>query len=185
MKISSKALCAGFIIFFLSPILAVLVKPNNYSFYMFYPATPPTSTEVLTLFLANAILVLGFVGSLISGIVISWRGISQKRYLPSLCLVIVFLNPVQQSIFLEKFDTYMNYRWRDKAIQLKIIGDTPEEIVQIFGRPHISWPGTPIRIDRSGKDRWDYHVLPYYWFGSKFQVFFKDGRVAGYEANDD
>jgi hypothetical protein len=185
MKMSSRTLWAGFIISFLSPILAVLIKPYDYPFYMFYPATPNTNTGVLRLFLANAALVLGFTGSLASGIAITWRGISQKKYLPALCLIIVFLNPLQQPIFLEKYDTYMNYQWRDKAIRLNIIGKTPEEIVQIFGRPHRLWPGAPITIDRSGKDGWDYHVLPYYLFGSNFEVFFKDGKVDSFKANDD
>ena len=48
-------------------------------------------------------------------------------------------------------------------------------------------------IGRSGKviwqgvayTGWNYHVLPFYWMGSKFEVFFVDGKVSSFEANDD
>jgi hypothetical protein len=48
-------------------------------------------------------------------------------------------------------------------------------------------------IGRSGKviwqgvayTGWNYHVLPFYWMGSKFEVFFVDSKVSSFEANDD
>ena len=74
-----------------------------------------------------------------------------------------------------------------------IVGKTPDEIRHLFGKPSYERTVTPRMIDRSGKvtwqgetyTGWDYHVLPFYWMGSKFQVFFVDGKVSNFEANDD
>jgi hypothetical protein len=96
-------------------------------------------------------------------------------------------------VFLESLDTYYNYRMRDKAEAQHIVGKTPAEVTQMLGRPIREWTESPKVIDRSGKvtwegktyTGWEYQPLPYYWCGSRFQVFFVNGKVDGFEANDD
>lgn len=58
------------------------------------------------------------------------------------------------------------------------MGRTEAEVLAVLGEPSSRRPsGTGME--------WRYHVLPFYWVGSHGQVFFADGRVTGYEANDD
>ncbi len=193
MKITDRALWIAFTVATLSPIVALAVKPAQYSFYMFLPATPDTLPERLRLIAADIILVAGFIIGLIAAAALAWRGLREKRLLRVICLVVVFANPLHQPIFLESLDTHMNYRWRDRAEQMGIVGKTPDEIRHLLGKPSYEWTETPRTIDRSGKvtwqgeacTGWDYHVLPFYWMGSKFQVFFVDGKVRNFEANDD
>ncbi len=193
MRITDKTLWTVFTVATLSPILALVVKPAHYSFYMFLPARPDTMPEQLRLIAADIILVAGLIIGLIAAPALAWRGLREKRLLPVICLVVVFANPLHQPIFLESFDTHMNYRWRDRAEEMGIVGKTPDEIRHLLGKPSYEWTVTPRTIDRSGKvtwqgdtyTGWDYHVLPFYWMGSKFQVFFVDGKVRNFEANDD
>lgn len=190
---TTKVLWIAFVIGSLSPILALIVNPPHYSFYMFLPATPETWFGRLRLFAGNSLLVLGFIAALLAGIVLAARGVKQKRYLTLLCPLVVLANPLQQPIFLESLDTHMNYRMRDKAEQLQIIGKTPEEVRQLLGKTYEYGPSTPRTIDRKGKvtwegetyRTWEYQPLPFYWLGSRFQVFFVDGKVRNFEANDD
>ena len=193
MKITDRTLWIVFAVATLSPILALAVKPVHYSFYMFLPATPDTVPERLLLIAADIILVAGFIIALIAAAALARRGLREKRLLRVICPVVVLANPLHQPIFLESLDTHMNYRWRDRAEQMGIVGKTPDEIRHLFGKPSYERTVTPRMIDRSGKvtwqgetyTGWDYHVLPFYWMGSKFQVFFVDGKVSNFEANDD
>jgi hypothetical protein len=193
MKITDKTLWIVLAVAMLSPILALVVKPAHYSFYMFLPARPDTMPEQLRLIAADIILVAGFIIGLIAAAALAWRGLREKRMLPVICLVVVFANPLHQPIFLESLDTHMNYRWRDRAKEMGIVGKTPDEIRQLLGKPSYEWTETPRTIDRSGRvtwqgetyTGWDYHVLPFYWMGSNFEVFFVDGKVSNFEANDD
>lgn len=193
MKTTDRTLWIVFAVATLSPILALAVKPAHYSFYMFLPATPDTVSEVLRLIAADIILVAGFIIGLIAAAALAWRGLREKRLLRVICLVAPLANPLHQPIFLESLDTRMNYRWRDKAEQMGIVGKTSDEILYLLGKPSYEWTETPRMIDRSGNvtwqgetvTGWDYHVMPFYWLGSKFQVFFVDGKVRNFEANDD
>jgi energy-coupling factor transporter transmembrane protein EcfT len=108
-------------------------------------------------------------------------------------LVAIFINPFVQAAFLEPLDTKLNYQWRDRAEQLDIIGKTPEEVRDLLGSPHYEWTETPHIIDRDGNitwqgetyTGWEWQPIPLYWMGSRFQVFFVDGKVRNFEANDD
>ena len=193
MKITDRTLWIGFAVATLSPIFALTVMPAHSSFYMFLPATPDTLPEQLRVIAADSILVGGFIVALIAAAALAWRGLRERRFLRVICLGVVFANPLHQPIFLESLDTHINYRWRDKAEQMEIVGRTPDEIRRLLGKPSYEWTESPRTIDRSGKvtwqgetyTGWDYHVLPFYWLGSKFQVFFVDGKVRNFEANDD
>ena len=193
MKINDRTLWILLAVATFSPIVALAVKPTQYSFYMFEPATPETVPERLRLIIADITLVAGFLLGLIAAATLAWRGLREKRLLRAICLVVVLANPLHQPIFLESLDTRLNYRWRDRAAEMGIIGKTPDEIWHLLGKPSYEWTETPRTVDRTGKvtwrgepyTGWDYHVLPLYWMGSKFQVFFVDGKVRDFEANDD
>lgn len=193
MKITDTTLWVLFVAATLSPILGLMVKPAQYSFYMFFPATPPTMAGQLRLVAANITLVAGFIIALLSAATLAWRGIKRRRPLRALLLLVVLANPIQQPIFLESLDTHVNYRWRDRAEEMGIVGKAPDEIRHLLGKPSYEWTETPRVLDSTGKETWkgetytgwDYHVLPFYWMGSKFQVFFVDGKVRNFEANDD
>ncbi len=160
---------------------------------MFYPATPNTIFERVRLFTGNSMLVFGFIVTLLTASILIVQGIKRKHYFVVLCPIIILFNPFQQIIFFESLDTCLNYQWRDKAVNHNIVGKKPDEIKSIFGNPTRVWTDTPRMIDRDGKTEWqgetytgwNYHVLPIYWMGSNFQVFFKKGIVSGFEANDD
>jgi len=191
--ITAKTFLIVFGIGTLSPILALMVKPANYSFYMFLPGTPDTLIGRSMLLAGDILLVIGFALSLVTALVLAVPGLKRGKYLYFLCPVIVLVNPFQQPIFLESLDTYVNNQWGERAAHLKIVGKTPNEIQRLFGNPTCEWTETPRTLDRAGKvtwqgetyTGWDYHVLPFYWMGSKFQVFFVDGKVKNFEANDD
>src|SRR5450759_2522207 len=97
----------------LSPIVALFIKPANYSFYMFFPATPDTVIGRLRLIASDVVLVVGFVVALASaiGLVVQVKG--RRRAVAVLSLVLVAANPLQQPIFLESLDTHMNDRMQD------------------------------------------------------------------------
>lgn len=193
MKVSDRALWLLFVAGTLSSFAAIVLRPSQYSFYMFLPATPDTTAAHLRLIVGNIVLVAGFVVALSAAATLVWRGLRVKRPLRFLLLVVVFGNPIHQPIFLESLDTHVNNRWRDKAEQLGVVGKTPNEVRQLLGKPSYEWTETPRVLDATGKTiwrgetytGWDYHVLPFYWMGSKCQVFFVDGKVRNFEANDD
>ena len=192
-KSNDKFLWLAFIIGTLSPFLALIVKPQHYSFYMFLPATPETSFEKLQLITGNSLLVFGFMLALLAATFIAVRGARKRNFITLLCPIVVLANPLQQPIFFESLDTRMNYLMRDKAEELQIIGKTPEQVRQLLGKANEYGPNTPKIIDPDGKVTWEddtyitweYQPLPFYWLGSRFQVFFVDGKVRNYEANDD
>ena len=160
---------------------------------MFLPSTPETWVGRCRLLAGNSMLVLGFGVALLAAITLAVRGVRHKRYVALLCPVVVLANPLQQPIFLESLDTHMNYRMRDRAEELQIIGKTPDEVRQLLGKAHEYGASTPRILDRDGKvtwegetyTTWEYQPLPSYWIGSRFQVFFVDGKVRNFEANDD
>ncbi len=177
----------------LSPIFAITVLPPNYSFYMFFPATPNSAFDRFRLTAANAFLILGFAVSLITSIIIVVKGLKGRKYLAVVCPLVVMVNPLQQPVFLESLDTYLNYQWRNRAKAQQIIGKTPVEIVALYGKPIREWSEAPKVVDRDGMvtwqgekyTGWEYQPLPFYWCGSRFQIFFVNGKVENFEANDD
>lgn len=158
----------------LSPIVALFVIPRDYSFYMFYPATPATAFGRFRLAVGDAVLVIGFVVAVLSSMGLLARENGWRRAAAVFALALVAANPFQQPIFLESLDTHMNYRLRDRAEASMIVGKSPEEVRRVFGSPMSTTTNT-----------WEYQPLSMYWMGSRFQVFFADGVVQGYEANDD
>ena len=46
----------------LSPLIAMVIMPRHYSFYMFYPATPDGIVDKSRLLLGDSILVIRFRG---------------------------------------------------------------------------------------------------------------------------
>ncbi len=193
MKLQTKVLLALFMAGFFSPILAIITLPPLYSFYMFLPAEPDLWVDQFRLYAGNTFLILGFVIAIASALALAIRGVKQKQYLHLFWIVLALANPIHQPIFLESLDTYANDRWRDKVVGLNIIGKTPDEIRHLLGKPSYEWTSTPRMLDRNDNitwegetyTGWDYHVLPFYWLGSKGQVFFKHGKVTSFEANDD
>ena len=116
MKVPSlKTLWITYAIGSLSPILALIIKPEHYSFYMFFPATPGTFEGRTRLLAADSLLVMGFIIVLLATILLVFKGVKQKRYFVLLCPVVALANPFHQPLFLESLDTHMNYQWRDKA----------------------------------------------------------------------
>ena len=178
---------------FFSPILAILSLPPHLSFYMFFPAEPDTAFDQLRLNAGNAILVIGFAIAVFSAIALAVRGLRQNKYLHLLWIVLAMANPIHQPLFLESLDTYANNLWRARVIELDIIGKTPDEVRMLVGKPSIEWTDTPRMVDQAGNitwqgetaTGWDYHILPFYWLGSKGQVFFEHGKATYFEANDD
>ena len=158
----------------LSPIGALFIKPAHYSFYMFFPATPDSALGLFRLVAGDIALVGGFVVALASAITLTVLAKGWERFIAFLALVIIAAHPLQQPIFLENLDTYMNYRLRDRAESFQIVGKSKEDIRRIFGTPSSTSANT-----------WEYQPLPIYWMGSRFQVFFENGVVRGFEANDD
>jgi hypothetical protein len=149
-------------------------------------------------FLSLAIVVLPLVG------LVAFTLRCRTTYIPrhKVALIGSFtvalaLNPWFQVLFLgpilEPLDDRLNYAFRDHVAQLDIVGKTPEDILALVGKPGSDWTDTPQMLDGKGNvtwtgetyRAWEYHQLPLYWFGSKFQIFFKDGRVSNWEANDD
>lgn len=110
-----------------------------------------------------------------------------------LALLALLVNPFVQAAFLEPLDTKLNYQWRHRVEQLNIIGKAPEEVRNLLGSPHYEWTETPHIVDREGNitwqgetyTGWEWQPIPLYWMGSRFQVFFVDGKVKSFEANDD
>jgi len=190
---STKILFIIFIVASLSPIIAAMVLPSNYSFYMFFPAKPDTVFDRFRLTAGNMVLVFGFGVSLVAAAILVARGFKQRKYLTFICPLVIFFNPLQQPIFLESLDTYLNYKWRDRAQAQNIIGKTPADILALYGKPIREWTEAPKVVDRDGKitwqgekyTGWEYQPLPFYLCGSRFQVFFVNGKVENFEANDD
>jgi hypothetical protein len=114
----------------------------------------------------------------------SWKNLGALSF-----LIFTFLvNPVMQVFFFEKLDTDRNNSYAEKARQAGIIGKSTAQITSLFGRPEsISSYGS---FEQNGKlmegyTCWEYKPLPGYWLGSHFQVFFRNGIVSSFEANDD
>ena len=188
--LSNRFLWATFLVGALSPLLAVLVKPEGYSFYFFFPALPVTITGRLRLVAGNTVLVLGFAVSLIASLALLMRGIRLRKYLYSLPPLLVFANPFQQPIFLESLNDHLNQAWRDRVTSLQLIGKTPDDVRRLLGSPievgvgntradhdtgNVTWHGEPYT-------KWYYHPLRVYWVGARCRVFFVNGRVKSFNA---
>jgi hypothetical protein len=105
-------------------------------------------------------------------------GCRQRRWPLVLAPLLVLLHPLLQPVFLERLDTELNYRWRDEVVTQHLVGKSEGDVVGALGRP------TGARPYGTGK-LWEYKPLPFYWFGSCGQLFFVNGRVQAYDANDD
>ena len=162
----------------LTPVAAILLKPQNYSFYMFGPAVPPTSTDRVWLGAANVLLVVAFVSISIAAVRLGVVAFRERRWGFLLLPVIVLLHPLLQPVFLENLDTYLNRQWRASAEAAGLAGMTESEVRATIGEPASTHPFGAGAL-------WVYDPLPVYWFGSSCQVFFKDGHVTYFEANND
>jgi hypothetical protein len=107
-------------------------------------------------------------------------------------LVLFFLtlliNPYGQYLLLEGWDTSRNYSYALKANNIHIIGKTPSQVKEIFGEPERTWRQETFTYNGKQIQEcicWEYKPLPGYWLGGHFQVFFTDGVVSSFEANDD
>ena len=179
----------AFVCGMLTPIGAVIVKPMNYSFYVFMPARPPDALDRARLAAADVMLVAGTLVCAAASLALAIQGARSGRLGYMALPMLVLLNPFQQPVFFERLDTYLNFRWLERVEAQGIIGKSPEEVSDLLGTPSLVW-SEPARDDGSGGVRpgyttWEYKPLPFYWFGSKGQVFFVNGRVDGVEGNDD
>jgi len=108
--------------------------------------------------------------------------------------VAFLINPISQMWYLEGIDTKLNYKLGDKAREMKIIGKTKKEVREIFGYPLHAEAYHPIVRNENGgfeesKEKytmWEYYPVLFYWLGSCLQIFFnEEGKVIGYDVNDD
>ena len=160
------------------PFVAVFLKPENYSFYMFFPADPPTLAARIRLTSANVLLASACAVAAMAALWLLAVGLRSRRVHYFLPAIVVFLNPLLQPVFLERFDTYMNYRWWHRASAASLVGKSEEEVRRVLGAPSV------VSSFEDGIE-WDYKPLPFYWVGSKGQVFFWNARVSSLEPNDD
>jgi len=192
MKFTDKNLWVVFVTTLWSPILALVLKPSGYSFYMFTPATPHSTLEQVLLLAANLMLVLGFAFGLLAALTLTWRGLRSKRYLRLSCLVVILAHPIYQPIYLTSLDTYLVYRWRDRAELLHLVGMTPAEVRTLMGKPSSERTSTSGIHDTGGKVTrhgesyicWAYKPLPFYFVGGKLRVFFFDGKVRNFNVDN-
>ena len=160
------------------PFVAVFLKPQNYSFYMFFPADPPTVAARIRLTSANVLLVASCTVAAVAALWLLGLGFRSRRMHYLLPAIVVLLNPLLQPVFLERFDTYMNHRWWRRATAASLVGKSEEEVRRALGAPSV------VSSFEDGIE-WDYKPLPFYWLGSKGQVFFRNARVSSLEPNDD
>jgi hypothetical protein len=167
-----------FFIGLFSPILTLIIKPKNYGLYIVNHTLPNTLIGKMQMIISESILIIGFILALITSFFLFRQGMKRK-YLLLLCPLLVLANPLQQVLYLEPLDTYLNNQLWDKAKEHHVIGMNLKQVVKIFGNPdNVRMHGAQNRI-------WEYKPLPGYWMGSHFQIFFIDEKVTGYEANDD
>ena len=176
-KHGNKTLVCFFIGLF-SPILTIIIKPRNYGLYIVNHTFPKSFIGQMQMIISESILIIGFIIALITSFFLFRQGMKRK-YLLLLCPVLVFANPLQQVLYLEPLDTYLNNQLWDKAKGLDVIGMNSKQVVKIFGNPD------NVRSNGARNRILEYKPLPGYWMGSHFQIFFIDEKVTGYEANDD
>ena len=114
----------------------------------------------------------------------SWRNLGPLSFL----IFTLLVNPVAQVFIFERLDTERNNSYAETARRVGIIGKTPAQIISLFGKPEGISSYGPFEQDgkwMKGYTCWEYKPLPGYWLGSHFQVFFTDGIVSSFEANDD
>jgi hypothetical protein len=174
----NRRLWIAFAIGSVLPIVAVLLKPQDHAFYMFFPAVPPAIAERARLMLANALLVASSVVAGLAAAMLFVRGVRSKRGRNLLPILLVVLNPFLQPVFFERLDTYMNDLWWHRASAASLIGKSTDEVRRALGPP------TRIHSSDDGIE-WNYKPLRFYWMGSKGQVFFRNERVSSLDANDD
>jgi hypothetical protein len=179
LGVSSNRIGLGaFVAALVLPVVAMMVKPTDYSFYMFHPATPDSDADRFRLLIANGVLIAAAVGGALSALWLCVRGVRRRKWLGVLAPVVIALHPLLQPVFLEEADTYLNYRWRDRVGSLGLVGKPPAEVRALLGGPDAIVREATYTI-------WEYKPLPWYWLGSKGQLFFVAGRVRSVDANDD
>ena len=94
------------------------------------------------------------------------------------------MNPIAQFAYLEPLDTYLNNQWAERFEQTQLRGKLSEQAVKVFGSIYEVFDLMPYEQDLI----WYYRPLSnrIYWFASRFEVYVdSQGRVTGYQANDD
>jgi hypothetical protein len=162
----------------LGPLVALMVKPTNYSFYMFYPARPPSLLERSQLAAANILLGASAAIGVVAALAMAVRGWRQRQWLHTLAPLVVVFHPFLQPVFFERLDTALNYRWYGKAVNASVIGMTEAEVRAVLGEPARILDFPPGTL-------WEYDPLPIYFLGSSGQLFFTAGRVRSIDPNDD
>jgi len=146
------------------------------------------TTLVLTI--KNALflsaLILPVVPALLLVTSVKRNGIQYRRNLLIVglfCISLAF-NPLVQAFILEPLDTKRNYDYAKRAQHAALLGKNPSQVEAIFGNPEYTWTQSP-SSGETGYICWEYKPLPGYWLGSHFQIFFVNGKVRNFEANDD
>jgi hypothetical protein len=176
-KQNSKIIIWFFIGLF-SPILTLIIKPKNYGLFIVNKTFPHSLIGQMQMIISEFILIIGFIMALTTSFLLFRQGMKSK-YLLLLCPVLVLASPLQQVLYLEPIDTYLNNQLRLKAKDLEIVGMRSKQVTEVFGNPD------KVRASRGGNRIFEYKPLPGYWMGSHFKIFFIDEKVTGYQANDD
>ena len=140
----------------------------------------------MKLWLDNTVFAIALCGPLVVGLlgaVDLWRrrtGFGRRgAYWSVALLVTLAVHPLVQYPFLEPLDARRGDALADHATTAGLLGMTSSCVERLLGSPSY-------RNDRSlTAMTWGYKQVPGYWLGSHFQVFFEDGKVVGYEPNDD
>jgi hypothetical protein len=119
----------------LSPLAAVAIKPLEFGFYMFSPATPGSILDRTRLFVADSILVIGFLICALVSVRAVFVAIKKRKPYYLLIPVVIFFHPLLQPVFLERADTVLNRRWGSKARELQVVGRSEKEVRSLLGSP--------------------------------------------------
>jgi hypothetical protein len=139
--------------------------------------------EVWILTLAYLALIVAPLGAGVSAVLALRK--HRRLWTPSVMaslagiFVAILMNPISQVLVLEGFDTARGAELARKAQAAGLVGLGMDKVVKLYGSPLGGAEYSP------GTMTWEYKQLPGYWMGSHFQIFFKSGKVVGFEPNDD
>ncbi|MFP2929638.1 hypothetical protein ACLESO_31450 [Pyxidicoccus sp. 3LG] len=96
---------------------------------------------------------------------------------------VVFLgcNPLANWVAFEPLNKQRLAGMGDRVRAVRIEGMGPEAVRALLGEPSFVWPQTATY----SSETWNYQPTPFYLAGSKLQVHFRGGVVAGWENYDD
>ena len=100
-----------FVLAMVAPIVALVMLPDGYGFYVFLPATPPVALDRIRVHAANATLLFAAACGVIAAIAAIAHAIRRRKWQYLIAPVVILLHPILQPVFFERADTSLNYRW--------------------------------------------------------------------------